>query len=348
MKTATVTCALCVLLAGVLFVGAADTLPDTLDDASFWRFVTNFSEADGQFRYENLLSNEISYQMVMPALMRATQPTGAYIGVGPEQNFTYIAGIEPKIAFIVDIRRQNMLELLMYKALFETSSDRAEFVSKLFSRSRPAGLETNATASQLFKAYESETCDQALLAQTIQTVDNRLIRDHGFRFDDEDVKAINHVLHAFCKGGPQIDYGFTKTPNLTAPSYSELMTATDGRGENWSYLANEVNFNRIRDMQRKNLIVPLTGDFAGMTALRAVGSYLKRHNAAVTAFYLSNVEQYLNSDQTARFRLNVALLPVTSSTMLIRFIPPESTVLQRARDFLLKNGKLFHLLDSSK
>src|SRR6185436_14915149 len=123
-------------------------------------------------------------------------------------------------------------------------------------------------------------------------------------------------------------YGFANAPsNITAPSYSELMTATDARGQNWSYLASEENFRRIRDMQLKNLIVPLIGDFAGMKALRAVGAYLKRYNATVTSFYLSNVEQYLNKDQSVRFRTNVSLLPVTSSSTLIRFLPPESTVL---------------------
>src|SRR5262245_32430067 len=117
MKTTAAVCTLGVVLLAVALVHASDTLPDTLDDQSFWRFLTSFSEPDGKFRYENLLSNEISYQTVIPTLTRIPQPSGAYIGVGPEQNFTYIAALEPKIAFIVDIRRQNMLELLMYKAL---------------------------------------------------------------------------------------------------------------------------------------------------------------------------------------------------------------------------------------
>src|SRR5262245_62004790 len=107
----------------------------------FWSIITNFSEPDGQFRYDNLLSNETSYQTVIPALTKIVRRGEAYIGVGPEQNFTYIAAIQPKIAFIVDIRRQNMLELLLYKALFEMSETRAEFVSRLFSRNRPRSLD---------------------------------------------------------------------------------------------------------------------------------------------------------------------------------------------------------------
>jgi len=333
------------LLLTIVPLRAADTLPATLDDATFWRFIANFSEPEGYFRYENLLSNETSYQTVIPALKRIGEPGGAYIGVGPEQNFSYIAALEPKIAFIVDIRQQNMLELLMYKALFETSIDRAEFVSQLFSRNRPPGLDAMTTAQELFKAFESQTCDSRLLGQTLQRVNERLITQHRFPLADDAQKTIKHILDTFCAGGPQIDYGFANAPsNLTAPSYANLMTATDGRGTNWSYLANEDNFRRIREMQLKNLIVPVTGDFAGMKTLRAIGAYLKHHQAAVGAFYVSNVEQYLKEEQKTRFRTNVSVLPVTPSSMLIRFVPPESTVLEPVRNFLFKSGSLFHLL----
>jgi hypothetical protein len=311
----------------------------------FWHFVMGASEPDGKFRYENLLSNETSYQQVIPALRRMSQSSSAYIGVGPEQNFTYIAALEPKIAFIVDIRRQNMLELLMYKALFETSRDRVEFVSQLFSRQRPTGLLNRPTAQELFDVYDSLACDTALLGQTVKKVEEVLGQEHGFPLTAEDFGTIRHVLETFCKAGPQIDYGFINAPsNLTAPSYKELMTTTDGRGQNWSYLANDDNFTRVREMQRKNLIIPLTGDFAGTKTLHDVGSYLKFRHASVTAFYISNVEQYLNPAETTQFRTNVSMLPVTPSSTLIRFMPPESTALVPVRDFLVRTGKLFHLL----
>jgi hypothetical protein len=74
------------------------------------------------------------------------------------------------------------------------------------------------------------------------------------------------------------------TPTNSAPSYYALMISTDGRGKNWSYLANEKNYRRVREMQQKNLIVPVVGDFAGPKAIKAVGKYLKEHNAAVSVF----------------------------------------------------------------
>jgi hypothetical protein len=124
------------------------------------------------------------------------------------------------------------------------------------------------------------------------------------------------------------------------------MTATDTQGRNWSYLANDANFVRVRTMQLNNLIVPLVGDFAGAKTLKTVGQYLKRNGLVVTAFYVSNVEQYLKHDQTASFRSNVAALPVTTSSTLIRFTPPESTVLEPIQ--LFANPSLFHLLVGSQ
>ena len=115
-------------------------LPTELADQEFWKIVGDFSEANGSFRSDNLLSNESWLQYVIPDLMKAVKPGRVYLGVGPEQNFTYIAAVKPAMAFIIDIRRGNLDLQLLYKALFELAGDRAEFVSKLFARKRPEGL----------------------------------------------------------------------------------------------------------------------------------------------------------------------------------------------------------------
>src|SRR3954466_12539508 len=88
---------------------ASEALPQRLDDRTFWTLVTEFSEPNGFFRSDNLVSNEMQYQYVIPVLQQTLQPASPYVGVGPDQNFTYIAGLKPRIAFIVDIRRQNLL-----------------------------------------------------------------------------------------------------------------------------------------------------------------------------------------------------------------------------------------------
>src|SRR5262252_140225 len=135
-----------------LSIKAADTVPGQYTDAEFWRIVTDFSEPGGDYQFENFVSNEISYQEVIPELSRLAKPGGVYLGVASEQNFTYIDVVRPKVAFIFDVRRQNTLLLLMYKALFDIADNRADFVSLLFSRKRPAGLNSDSSADALFQA----------------------------------------------------------------------------------------------------------------------------------------------------------------------------------------------------
>src|SRR3954467_6657190 len=142
-----------------LLVGAASsvraqsTLPAQLSDREFWQLTNDVSEPGGYFRSDNFLSNEMGFLYPIPELKRTTKPGGVYLGVGPEQNFTYIVALQPRMAVIFDIRRQNMVQHLMYKALFETSPDRADFLAKLFSRARPAGLDTSTTPVAMFAAF---------------------------------------------------------------------------------------------------------------------------------------------------------------------------------------------------
>src|SRR5215510_11273860 len=137
---------------------AVDTLPRELTDEAFWRLVTDFSEESGSFRFE-YMSNEQQFQYVIPRLKENREPGGVYLGVGPEQNFTYIAALQPKMAFIFDIRRQNLVEHLLYKAIFEMASDRVDFLSRLFSRKAPAGLSEKSTARALFQAFRGAAPD---------------------------------------------------------------------------------------------------------------------------------------------------------------------------------------------
>jgi hypothetical protein len=300
---------------------AAQSLPSSISDRDFWAMVTGFSESGGYFRSDNLISNEMAFQQVIPDLQKTPRP-GAYLGVGPDQNFTYITALRPKMAFIVDIRRQNMLLHLMYKALVELSSDRVDFLSRLFSRPRPEGLGPDASLQALFDAFEALSGDEMLVQKNLKAVFERLERTHGFPLTEEDENAIKFVYTSFYLGGPDIRYSFPRSDfggPQWFPTYAELMVQTDLRGENHSYIATEQNFAVLREYERNNLIVPLVGDFAGDHALRTVGRYLKDHDATVTSFYTSNVEQYLfRSGVAPAFYQNVATLPIDDRSVFIR------------------------------
>src|SRR5258706_9583545 len=131
----------------------ADTLPTALSDHVFWQMIVDFSEPQGLFRSDNFVSNERTYQEAIPELQQRTLANGVYLGVGPDQNFTYITALRPRMAFIIDIRRQNLIQHLFYKALVEMSEDRADFLARLFSRPRPAGLDESSSPTALFEAY---------------------------------------------------------------------------------------------------------------------------------------------------------------------------------------------------
>jgi len=304
---------------------AADTLPDRLTDQEFWKIIEDFSEPNGYFRSDNLLSNEIWLQWVIPDLLTRTRQSGVYLGVGPEQNFTYIAALHPKMVFITDIRRGNLHTQLMYKALFEMSADRADFFGKLFTKARPAGLTAKSTASEIIQAYwdnlKVPTQGEAVYKENLKSLQDHLTKKRGLPLVKEDLDGIEYVYWNFYWHGPAITYNSSSGGNGrgSMASYGDLVLATDGANVNRGFLASEENFKVLKDLEERNLIVPIVGNFAGPKALRTVGKYLKERGAVVSAFYLSNVEQYLNQDGIwGAFCANVATLPLDEKSMFIR------------------------------
>jgi len=318
-----------------LLLPATDSLPRQIADDAFWKLIEDASEPNGEFPSENFVSNEAGFQMVLPALLEVTKssPNGVYIGVGPEQNFTYAAALRSKMAFVIDIRRQNMLVHLIYKALFEMSDNRADFIARLFSRRRPEGISKNSSVAELFNAFAPIPYDTDSYQKNLEGITNLLLTKHKFGLTRQDQTNIEHVFLAFREYGPGINYNsgtVTRVGAPAPPNYADVMTATDTQGIQQSYLANEENYRFIRDMEGRNMMIPLTGDFGGTKAFRAVGQYLKDHGATVSAFYTSNVEEYLfqssggpvgdrNPSGTApNFYANVAMLPLDAASTFIR------------------------------
>jgi hypothetical protein len=297
-------------------------LPERLSDREYWNLITELSEPNGEFRSDNLLSNELFLQHVIPELARPPRLNRVYIGVGPEQNFTYIAALKPSMAFIVDIRRGNLQLHLMYKALFELSSDRADFVFRLFSRKRPEGLGSKSTANDIFTALEKVEASEAVYKQNLKTIQDQLTRKRNLPLTAEDLKGIEYVHGTFSWHGPGLSYWSTGgRGGGRAPTYWDLMVADDGKGQTRSFLANDENFQVLKDLHDRNLLVPVVGNFSGPKALRAVGKYIRDRNGMVAAFYLSNVEQYLSRDESLySFCANAATLPLDSSSTFIRSV----------------------------
>lgn len=303
--------------------GAVD-LPSRLSDQEFWKLTVDLSEPDGTFRSDNLLSNEMVFARLVPDFVAKVKPGGVYLGVGPEQNFTYLVAMKARLAFITDIRRDNLHLHLMYKALFEMSADRAEFISRLFNKPRPAGLSKSSSIADLMNAYWAvPTADEAAYEKNLQAIQAHLTKKHAFPLTEADLAGVARVYRAFHWYGLAMDYSanlyLTPSPGRNAATYADLMMQAGANGEPLTYLGTEDKFAFIKDMESKNLIVPIVGNFGGPKAIRAIGEYLRGRGATVAAFYVSSVEPYLKRAGTFEaFCASVATLPMNDSSVFIR------------------------------
>lgn len=303
-------------------------LPARLTDGEFWKMVTDFSEPGGYFRSDNLVSNELTFQHVIPELIKTLGEGSVYLGVGPDQNFTYVTALRPRVAFIIDIRRGNLQQHLLYKALLELAPTRADFLSLLFSRPRPPAATVTMRVDSLLTLIDSVTADSAMYKRTFAEVKRTLTQKHKFPLSRADIDGIEYVFRAFFESGPQLTYSFG-TGNRGSfggwrgmPTYAELMVQTDADSVRRGYLASEELFSYLRELEGNNLLIPIVGDFGGDKALRAVATYLRSHGATVGAVYTSNVEQYLFQAEDAwrRYYANVAMLPLTEKSVFVRAV----------------------------
>ena len=306
---------LCCVVAPSLSCSGPSTLPASLSNTELWGLIETASEAPGTFTLsENFVSNEPYF---VENVRRLRPVGGVYIGVGPEQNFSYIARVRPAMAFIVDIRRENRSLHLLYKALFELASDRADFVSRLFSRPRPSELEAAAGVEEIFRQYGAVPPSLEQYDRTATLVREHLVKTRGLPLPPTDLDWIQRGLRAFYTEGPGIHFWGSRDVQALRPPYWKLMTAKDVTGQSRSFLASEDAFRFVKDLHTRNLIVPIVGDFAGPHALQRVGQYVRQHADAVHAFYGSNVGVYLTNEGTRAFCRNLATLPAAPRAWFI-------------------------------
>ena len=298
-------------------VGASTPYAQT----TFAQTIAQLSEPGGYFDTDNLISNESSYLQVIPELERRGIRGGAYIGVGPDQNFSYIAATRPSIALIVDIRRDNLLLHLLFKALFQLSRTRVEYLSLLFGRTVPADVDAWRTASieRLLKHVdESGRADAVALRARV----DRAVRDCGVPLSREDLETVARFHGRFVAAGTALQFqSVGRPPQSNYPTYRDLLADTDASGRQSNFLASEEAFQFVRGLEGRGLVIPIVGDLSGPTALVAIGRYLASRNERVTAFYTSNVEFYLQRQGTMeRFLANLKQVPHTPNAVVIRSI----------------------------
>lgn len=289
------------------------------DDTTFAGTVARLSEAPGYFDSDNLISNETSYLHAVSHLRSGHVTGGAFIGVGPDQSFSYIAAIRPSVAFMIDIRRDNLLMHLMFKALFQRSRNRLEYLSRWTGRSVPQDV----------ARWSSAPIDSILLMVDSLPVDSTgaetdsiiaAVRRYGVPLLPPDTATIRRFHAEFVRLG--LDLRFTSTgraPRFYYPTLRQLILERDLEGNRAGYLATEAAWGVVRDLEARDRIIPVVGDLAGSTAFPAIGREIAARGERVSALYVSNVEMYLWRDGSFPvFATNAARLPRDPRSVIIR------------------------------
>ena len=292
-------------------------------DTTFAGLVARLSEPGGYFDTDNLVSNERSYLHVAGKLreLSAGGGGGAYLGVGPDQNFSYILAVRPRVALLIDIRRDNMLQHLLFKVLFLQARNRLEYLALLFARPVPSSLSSwDERDLEDLVHYIDETPTSEDNRRVVHDLVRREVARLGVPLDSSDLAKIAAMHAEFMETGLGLRLTtFNRPVRMDYPTYRDLLLETDLTGRRAGYLARESDFRYVRQLQREHRIVPVVGDLSGAQAMAAIARYLTERKLVVAAFYTSNVEQYLMRDGSfPRFARNIAALPADKRSVIIR------------------------------
>ena len=301
---------------GLFLAGSA---PQTSTTA-FAAEIASLSEPEGTFDTDNLISNERNYLQVVPELMLQGIAGGVYIGVGPDQNFSYIARIKPTLAYIIDIRRDNLLLHLLFKALFARSTNRVEYLSLLTGRLPPTDLARwrHASIEQISGYVDGQ--QPAPAHDGIGKQLRSAIMEFGVPVSAADLDRIDRFHRTFIAAGLDLRFQTHGRPARPYyPTFRDLLLARDSTGATWNYLAQEDAFQFVKSLQARHRVIPVVGDVGGTHAMRAIAAAIERKGHHVSAFYLSNVENYVYRDErAARFVENMRRLPHDDRSVMIR------------------------------
>jgi hypothetical protein len=289
--------------------------------SEFGLLSARLSEPAGYFGSDNLVSNELSYLHPLGKLKEMNVTGGVYIGVGPDQSYSYIAQIKPKLVLMVDIRRDAQLQHLLYKALFMMSQNRVEYLANLFARPLPKDHKKwgDKTIRDLVEYFDRTPQDPKLVEKLKVDVQKKLL-SFGMDLQPRELETIAEIHHAFYEDCLEVRYTIRdRNTGRFFPAFRELLLEKDLDGNYRNYIANEADWQVLKQLHDQNKIVPVTADLSGRKAIREIGTYLKEINEKVSAFYVSNVEFYLWRYNTFdRWVENLTALPIDERSVIIR------------------------------
>jgi hypothetical protein len=223
------------------------------------------------------------------------------------------------LAIIIDIRRQNMLQHLVFKVLFEKASSRAEYLALLFAK-EPPKLAPDASIRELIEAVRQAPSSESNFRRNLESIKETLLKKYELDLNGDDLAKVEYVYRSFWSAGPDLRFSTLGRPAyLRYPTYEELLLQTDRQSRYQSFVSSEELFQWLKRFQSENRLVPVVGDFAGDHTLRAVAAFLKENGLRVSTFYTSNVEFYLfGRSGWDTYMENVRSLPILKNAVFIR------------------------------
>lgn len=298
----------------------ATPLTATDPSSEFVLAFTQLSEPGATFRGDNLISNEGSYLDVASELASRSSG-GVYVGVGPEQNFSYIALSRPELAVIVDIRRDNALLHLLYKAIFATVRGRAEFLCTLLTRqcTARAAPPPGATIERILGYVDKAAPDAGGFESRHSALVEVLRSRSALGLSEADFATLRRLHREFLDRGLDAHFEGKGAPSLHYPTLAELLRSRSPDGKLGSFLSNDQLFRVVQDLEREDRVQFVVGDFGKVGALRRVAENLRARSLVLRTFYVSNVEQYLFRAKVSPTWLeNLRAFPIDSETRLVR------------------------------
>ena len=302
-------------LALVAGIGLAGCSRPSEEVPGFRELVESLSEEGGYFDTDNLISNETAFVQVVDEL----EPSGGvYLGVGPEQNFHYIGRLRPSWAFIVDVRRDNMLHHLLLNAVLASSETPYRYLCWLFSRR--CEPHEGSDIDEIVAVFERAPVDESLFEAHLEAVFDHVRKRLGMILDEGDAATIESIFRAYFDEQLGLRFrSYGRPPMPYHPSYRRLLLARSPSGNPSHFLARPEDYAHVRRLAGEGRLVPVVGDFAGKHALHAIADLVAARGETVAAFYVSNVEFYLiRNGQFESYVDNVRALPRTEDSLFIR------------------------------
>ena len=292
--------------------------------SSFAAQIAALSEDEGYFDTDNLISNEQGYLAVLADIEQAALKGGAYVGVGPDQNFSYIAAARPEVAFIIDVRRDNLLLHLLFKGLFALARTRVEYLTLLCGRAVPADVDAWRTRGiEALTAYtDAASVPDGHARDALRARVAAQVQSFGVALSAADLQTIDRFHRRFIDAGLDLRFhSLGRSPQGHYPTFRQLLLERDGSGRQRNYLASEDGFQFLKMLQGKDMIIPVVGNLSGAAAMPAIGRWMRERGTPLSIFYASNVEFYLFREGSfIRFVENLSRMPHGERALVIRSV----------------------------